>query len=73
MVGSDGAVYAFGDAEHLGDATPVASASAKAVDLEPTPSGNGYWILDDRGAVFAFGDAATRRRLPRRPGSRARR
>src|SRR5204862_543158 len=26
-------------------------------DPEPTPSGNGYWVLDDRGAVDAFGDA----------------
>ncbi|MCA1844247.1 MAG: hypothetical protein LC792_13885, partial [Actinobacteria bacterium] len=53
MVGSDGAVYAFGAARPFGNApTPT------AVDLEPTWSGRGYWILDDTGRVFPFGDAA---------------
>jgi hypothetical protein len=55
MVGNDGAVYAFGEARHLGDAIPHLG-SALAVDLEPT-SGNGYWIVDDQGRVFAYGDA----------------
>jgi hypothetical protein len=55
MVGSDGAVYAFGDAHHLGNA-PL-SGGAQAVDLEPTPSYNGYWIVDDAGHVFTYGDA----------------
>ena len=44
MVGSDGVVYPFGDAKHHGNA-----ATTSAVDLEPTPSGNGYWIVDERG------------------------
>ncbi len=56
MVGSDGAVYAFGQAAHLGNATPFLG-SAKAVDIEPTPSGNGYWILDSAGHIYSFGDA----------------
>ncbi|MGH8975841.1 MAG: phosphodiester glycosidase family protein, partial [Acidimicrobiia bacterium] len=55
MVGSDGAVYGFGDAAHLGNA-PL-SGRAQAVDLEPTPTSNGYWIVDDAGHVFTFGDA----------------
>jgi myo-inositol-hexaphosphate 3-phosphohydrolase len=55
MVGSDGKVYAFGEAKTYGDAS--LPAGAQAVDLEPTPSGNGYWILDDLGHVFAKGDA----------------
>jgi hypothetical protein len=55
MVGSDGAVYGFGDARHLGNA--LVSGGAQAMDLEPTPSSNGYWIVDDNGNVFAFGDA----------------
>jgi hypothetical protein len=55
MVGSDGAVYGFGDARHLGNAQ--LSGGAQAADLEPTPSYNGYWIVDDNGNVFAFGDA----------------
>lgn len=28
-----------------------------AMDLVPTPSGKGYWVVDSDGAVFAYGDA----------------
>jgi hypothetical protein len=52
MVGSDGAVYAFGGATHFGNA-PTASAE----DLEPTPSNGGYWVVSSAGDVFAFGNA----------------
>ena len=52
MLGEDGAVYAFGDAEHVGNA-PVTT----GVDLEPTPSGRGYWVVDSLGGVHARGDA----------------
>ena len=55
MVGADGRVYNFGDANSYGDA--ALAPGAQAVDLEPTPSGNGYWIVDDQGHVFARGDA----------------
>ena len=55
MVGTDGRVFAFGDAKHYGNANPATG--AQAVDLEPTPSGNGYWIVDDLGHVFPRGDA----------------
>jgi myo-inositol-hexaphosphate 3-phosphohydrolase len=55
MVGTDGKVYAFGDAKTFGDAS--LSPGASAVDLEPTPSGNGYWIVDDQGHIYAKGDA----------------
>jgi hypothetical protein len=56
MVGSDGAVYNFGDAGHYGNAVPAPGSAA--VDLEPTPSGKGYWIVTDAGVVSAYGDAA---------------
>ncbi|HTC81941.1 MAG TPA: delta-60 repeat domain-containing protein, partial [Acidimicrobiia bacterium] len=55
MVGSDGAVYNFGDAGQYGGAVPAAGSSA--VDLEPTPSGRGYWIVTDKGVVTTRGDA----------------
>ena len=56
MLDSEGHVYAFGTAQHLGD--PVANlGNTHAADLEPTPSGNGYWVVDRRGRVFGFGDA----------------
>jgi hypothetical protein len=55
MVGADGKVYGFGTAQHFGDAglTP----GTQAVDLEPTPTGLGYWVVDDAGGVAALGDA----------------
>ncbi|HEV3365485.1 MAG TPA: glycosyl hydrolase, partial [Acidimicrobiia bacterium] len=56
MLGSDGKVYAFGEARHLG--APTLAAGVSAADLEMTPSGNGYWIVDSAGNVFAYGDAA---------------
>jgi sugar lactone lactonase YvrE len=64
MLGSDGRVYAFGDAKTLGDASTRVPPEAKAVHLEPTPSFGGYWILDDRGEVFAFGDAVAAGNVP---------
>jgi Glycosyl hydrolase family 26 len=56
MLGADGKVYAFGDAKHLGAPTPPAGISA--ADLEMTPSGNGYWIVDSAGTVSGYGDAS---------------
>jgi hypothetical protein len=56
MLGSDGKVYAFGDAKHLG--APTLAAGVTAADLEITPTGNGYWVVDSLGNVFGYGDAA---------------
>jgi hypothetical protein len=60
MLGEDGKVFAFGDAQgaSFGDAVGRIPAGAKAVHIEPTPSFGGYWINDDRGGVYAFGNAA---------------
>ena len=55
MLGADGAVYPFGQADTAGGASVGAARSA--VDIEPTPSGRGYWVLDDSGTVSPFGDA----------------
>jgi hypothetical protein len=55
MLGADGTVHAFGEADRFGNA--VVPAGRSAVDLEPTPSGRGAWVLDDAGGVTAFGDA----------------
>ncbi|MDQ1517269.1 MAG: hypothetical protein QOE80_3099 [Actinomycetota bacterium] len=67
LLGANGAVYPFGDAAPYGDASaalatpaPTAgspAAAGRAVDVEPTPSGRGYWVLDNRGRVHPFGDA----------------
>jgi hypothetical protein len=69
MLGSDGVVYAFGDVETYGDQAEAVGQGAsrsgapvhsQSVDLAPTPSGDGYWILSSTGVVDAFGDARGR-------------
>ncbi|MDQ1507477.1 MAG: hypothetical protein QOD57_5204 [Actinomycetota bacterium] len=57
MLGADGAVYPFGGAVDLGNAKQFLGGH-QAVDLEPTPDYGGYWVVDDIGRVFAFGDAS---------------
>jgi len=57
MLDDDGEVYAFGDAEDLGDATRFATSSGFA-GLIPTVTGQGYWILTRSGFLLEFGDAA---------------
>jgi hypothetical protein len=63
MLGSDGKVYAFGQAKHLGNA-PALPAGVTAADLEATRTGDGYWIVDTAGAVYAFGDAVALGGIP---------
>jgi hypothetical protein len=70
LLGADGAVFAFGDAAPHGDASAAlaavnsadssagSSTPVQAVDIEPTPSGQGYWVLDSGGRVRPFGDAS---------------
>jgi len=58
MLGSDAKVFGFGAAQPMGDASAALPATAKAVHIEPTPSAKGYWIVDDAGDVYAYGDAA---------------
>ncbi|HVW34307.1 MAG TPA: metallophosphoesterase, partial [Acidimicrobiia bacterium] len=55
MLAADGTVYPFGDAATLPGATPTAGTDE--VDLEPTPSGDGAWLVDAAGRVTARGDA----------------
>jgi hypothetical protein len=54
-IGSDGKVYGFGDAIKTGEpSTP----SLNTVDIESSPHGTGYWTLDDKGVVSAYGPIA---------------
>lgn len=39
------------------EAIAMLAPGTKAVGVAPTPTGNGYWIVADDGAVHAFGDA----------------
>jgi NHL repeat len=58
MLGSDGRIFAFGDAaKSLGDPSGALPPGAKAVHLEPSPSFKGYWVVDNLGDVYAYGDA----------------
>jgi hypothetical protein len=54
----NGTVHAAAGTPALG--SPVLTGRAPAVALAPTPSGAGYDVLDNRGEVFAFGDARSR-------------
>jgi hypothetical protein len=56
MTTADGEVAAFGDAVRYGDPHGTLG-GARVVHLEPTPSGQGYLILDNRGRVHPYGDA----------------
>ena len=57
MLGSQGHVYDFGAATDHGNAEGKLTPGVRASHLEPTPSGNGYWIGDAAGHVVATGDA----------------
>jgi hypothetical protein len=57
MLEANGYVHVFGSANDHGSAVGRVSPGAVAADLEPTPSGQGYWIVDGAGRVFPFGDA----------------
>lgn len=56
IVGSDGGVFAYGDAEFHGSmgGQPL---NAPIVGITATPTGHGYWLIAQDGGVFAFGDA----------------
>jgi hypothetical protein len=54
MLGRDGRVYNFGEAENFGS---IAELSSPAVGLAETPTGNGYWVATAGGGVQSFGDA----------------
>ena len=53
MVGSDGGIFAFGDARFVGSmgGQPL---NAPVQSLVPDPDGSGYWLVASDGGVFAF-------------------
>jgi hypothetical protein len=53
---SRGGVLAFGGAKWLGSLAKM-GVQATAVDIEPTPGGDGYWILAKDGGIYGFGAA----------------
>ena len=57
MVGSDGGVFAFGNAPYLGSLPGLGVHLNDIRAVVPTADGKGYWMIGADGGVFAFGDA----------------
>jgi hypothetical protein len=57
LVGSDGGIFAYGDAAFYGS-TGAMTLNKPIVGLVPTPDDKGYWFVASDGGVFAYGDAA---------------
>jgi hypothetical protein len=56
LAGSDGGVFAAGDAKFYGSAGNIALTQG-IVDIASTRSGRGYWLVASDGGVFSYGDA----------------
>jgi acyl-CoA thioesterase-1 len=64
MLGSDGGVFAFGNAMFAGSLPALGvQPNEPAVGIVPDPDGDGYWVVAADGGVFAF-DAPYRGSLP---------
>jgi len=64
MVGSDGGVFAFGDATFKGSLPGDNIHVSDIVGVVPTADHGGYWMVGSDGGVFAFGDATFKGSLP---------
>ncbi|MEM9034751.1 MAG: hypothetical protein AAGD18_09195 [Actinomycetota bacterium] len=53
LIGADGGVFSFGDAEFSGS-TGSLTLNEPVVGMAPDPDGNGYWLVATDGGVFAF-------------------
>ena len=56
LVGSDGGVFALGDAGFFGSLGNK-RLNAPMVGMTAAPEGKGYWLVASDGGVFALGDA----------------
>ncbi len=56
VVGSNGSLFAFGDASFDGSADNLALARP-IVGMAATPDGGGYWLVASDGGIFSYGDA----------------
>jgi len=53
LLGANGTVYPFGDAQSYGSASGF-----RAVGMAPTKDGKGYWVVGSNCEIAAFGDAS---------------
>ena len=56
LVGADGGVFSFGDAQFFGSTGGI-HLNRPIVGMAPTPDGDGYWLAASDGGIFSFGDA----------------
>ena len=56
LLGADGGVFTFGEAEFFGSTGGI-RLNQPAVAMAATPDGEGYWFAAADGGVFTFGDA----------------
>src|SRR5580658_6183894 len=56
LVGSDGGIFSFGDAQFFGSTGGLAL-TTPIVGMAATPDGGGYWLVASDGGIFSFGDA----------------
>jgi hypothetical protein len=57
MLGSDGGIFSYGDAQFYGSTGGMAL-NKPIVSMTSTADGKGYWLVASDGGIFAFGDAA---------------
>jgi hypothetical protein len=56
LVGSDGGIFTFGDAQFYGSMGGKIL-NKPIVAMASTPTGKGYWLVGSDGGIFTFGDA----------------
>jgi hypothetical protein len=71
LVGSDGGVFTFGQAQFHGS-TGSMVLQRPVVGITPTADNNGYWLVATDGGVFAYGDAGFYGSIPGIPLNPAR-
>ncbi len=64
LTGSDGGVFAFGDAPFEGSLPGIGIKVNNIISIVPSSDGNGYSLIGADGGVFAFGDATFDGSLP---------
>jgi IPT/TIG domain-containing protein len=57
LVGSDGGIFSFGDAQFQGSAAAV-HLVRPIIGIAPTSDRQGYWLVASDGGLFRFGDAS---------------
>ena len=56
LLGRDGGIFSYGDAQFFGSTGAIAL-KAPVTDMAATATGNGYHLVAEDGGIFAFGDA----------------